>query len=82
MDIVILVCAIAISAGDCTSESATHVLRAPVMAVGHGGCMMQAMAYAAQSNTVGEGYYPKVLCVKTVSGFSTYETGAPRWFGV
>jgi len=65
VDIVILVCAIAISAGDCTLKSATHVLRAPVMAAGDSGCMMQAMAFAAQSNTVDDGYYPKVLCVRT-----------------
>lgn len=65
MDIVILVCAIAIGAGDCTVDSATHVLRTPAVAAEEGGCMRQAMVYAAQSNTVGEGYYPKVLCVRT-----------------
>jgi hypothetical protein len=62
VDLVILVCAIAIGAADCNQQTATHILRAPVVATGAGGCMMQAMLYAAQSNTVEAGYYPKILC--------------------
>jgi hypothetical protein len=63
MGIVILVCATAISAADCIQQTATHVLRAPVVAIGAGGCMMQGMLYAARSNSVNVGYYPKILCV-------------------
>jgi hypothetical protein len=64
VDIVILVCAATVGAADCNPHTATHVLRAPVAATGTGGCMMQGMVHAAQSNTVDEGYYPKIVCVR------------------
>jgi hypothetical protein len=64
VDIVILVCATAVGAADCNPHTGTHVLRAPVVATGASGCLMQGMVYAAQSNTVDEGYYPKIQCVR------------------
>lgn len=62
MEIVVLVCASALSIASCDRSSATAVLYAPETATSAAGCLMQGMFYAAQSNTVVKDTYPKIIC--------------------
>jgi Na+/H+ antiporter NhaC len=62
MEIVVLVCASALSMASCDRASATAVLHVPEEANSATGCFMQGMFYAAQSNTVVKGTYPKIIC--------------------
>ncbi|MFO1091543.1 MAG: hypothetical protein U1E46_18360 [Hyphomicrobiales bacterium] len=62
LSVLILVCATSISASECTKANATQVLYAPEPADNAAGCLMGGMFYAAQSNTVVKGYYPKIIC--------------------
>jgi hypothetical protein len=62
-EVIILVCAMALTPMKCQMNTATHVLHAPEASDSLTGCMMHGMQYAAESNVVTEGYYPKVFCV-------------------
>jgi hypothetical protein len=66
MDVLILVCALAVSAPDCNKDTAEHVLRGPSVAQAAPPmtCMMEGMNFAAQSGLVGSDRYAKVVCSK------------------
>ena len=62
-EVIVLVCALSLSPAKCQMNTATHVLHAPESQDTLTGCMMHGMQYAAESNTVTDGLYPKVFCV-------------------
>jgi hypothetical protein len=63
MNILILVCATAMSAPDCQKTTAIDTFYAPpAESESLAGCFRQGMMFAAQSNLVHEGNYAKIVC--------------------
>jgi hypothetical protein len=62
MEIFILVCALSVAAPDCQKATSQHVFYAPPIDGSMVGCMREGMLYAAESNLVTPGHYPKVFC--------------------
>jgi hypothetical protein len=61
--IMILVCALSTPAKDCQKDTATQIIHAPDEQDSLTSCMLYAIRYAAESNLVTKGYYPKVFCI-------------------
>ncbi len=64
MEVLILVCSLAVTAPDCSKENAQNVFFAPSVAATTMpvGCLHEGMQYAAQSNLVTPGTYAKIVC--------------------
>lgn len=65
MNILILVCAIAVAAPDCQKDTAIDIFYAPPSSdegISLSGCARQGMLYAAESQLVKPGNYAKVIC--------------------
>jgi hypothetical protein len=62
MDILILVCALSLSAPQCQKDTAQHVFFAPPGGEDMSGCARQGLMFAAQSRLVTQGNYAKVVC--------------------
>jgi hypothetical protein len=62
MDILILVCALSLSAPDCQKDTAQHVFFAPPGGEEISGCTRQGLMFAAQSRLVTHGNYAKIVC--------------------
>jgi hypothetical protein len=63
MDVLILVCALTVSAPDCQVEASDRSFYAPAPASDLAGCLRQGMMYAAASGMVPAGTYPKIVCI-------------------
>ena len=63
MNVLILVCALAVSAPDCQKETSIHSFYAPDAQADMSGCFRHGMLFAAESNLVGPANYAKVVCV-------------------
>jgi hypothetical protein len=63
MDVLVLVCAMAVPAPDCRAEATVHSFYAPAPASDLAGCLRQGTMYAAQSGLVSEETYPKIVCI-------------------
>ena len=62
MSILVLVCALGVSAHDCRVETAVHKFHVPIAQRDAGVCLREGLMYAVQSGLVPEGTYPKVIC--------------------
>ena len=62
MNILILVCALSVSAPDCQKATARDVFYAPPSDGGMVNCAREGLLYAAQSNLVTPGSYAKIFC--------------------
>jgi hypothetical protein len=62
MDILILVCALSLSAPACQKDTAQHVFFAPPGGEDISGCARQGLMFAAQSRLVTPGNYAKIVC--------------------
>lgn len=71
MSILILVCALALSHGECTRETAQHVFYAPPVDGGMVNCLREGMLYAASSRLVTPGTYAKIACRAPGGKFAT-----------
>jgi hypothetical protein len=63
MEVLILVCALGVSAPDCQKGSSIAQFYAPDPQESLSGCMRHGMLYAAQSRLVTPGTYSKIVCV-------------------
>jgi hypothetical protein len=63
MEILILVCALGVAAPDCQRETSIHSFHAPEVRAGMSGCLREGLLFAAQSELVQPGTYPKVVCI-------------------
>jgi len=61
--IMILVCSLSLTPKECQKDTATQVIHAPDEQDSLTSCMLYAIRYAAESNLVTDGYYPKVFCI-------------------
>jgi hypothetical protein len=58
----IAVCLLAVPAKECRRETSVAWIVAPEHPETQGGCMRHGMLYAASSNVVVAGSYPKIFC--------------------
>jgi hypothetical protein len=63
MEILVLVCALTVSAPNCQAETSLHRFFVSDPQSNHAGCPREGLMYAAQSGLVAKGTYPKVVCV-------------------
>lgn len=62
MEALVLVCALAVSAPECRPETALRSFYAPGSATDIAGCLREGMLFAAESELVVAGSYPKIVC--------------------
>jgi hypothetical protein len=62
LDVLILVCALSMSAPDCQRASAQHVFYAPPSDSSSANCLREGLMHAAQSHLVTADSYAKVVC--------------------
>lgn len=63
MDVLVLVCAAALSAPACQKDTSIHAFYAPDPQTDASACLRHGMLYASESRLVGPGDYVKVVCV-------------------
>ncbi len=63
MEVLILVCALSVSAPDCQKHTSIASFYAPDPQESLSGCMRHGMLFASQTRLVTEGTYSKVVCV-------------------
>ncbi|WP_159585813.1 hypothetical protein [Chelativorans xinjiangense] len=63
MDVLVLVCALAVAAPDCQRSTAIHGFYAPDPKPDLAGCLREGLLYAARSGLVMADTYPKVFCI-------------------
>ena len=64
MTILVLVCAMSVSAPDCERSTAIHSFYAPDPQPNLIGCLREGMMFAAQSGLIEQGTYSKVFCIE------------------
>lgn len=62
MSILILVCALSLTAPECQRNTALHEIRTEIAVPDLAGCMRHGMLFAAESGLVTPGTFPKVYC--------------------
>jgi hypothetical protein len=63
MDVLILVCALSVSAPDCQRGTSIASFYAPDPQESLVGCMHHGMLFASQTRLVQPGTYPKIVCI-------------------
>jgi len=62
MDILILICALTVSAPDCQKKTAIHEMHTEIATPDLVNCQRHGILYAAESGLVTAGTYPKIVC--------------------